>query len=34
MGKAAAERTAVADRGMRDMGYRLGQQRRVRGYFR
>ena len=34
MREAAADGAAVADRGVRDMGDRFGQQRRVRGYFR
>ena len=34
MREAAAERAAIADRGMRDMGDGFGQQRRMRGDFR
>ena len=34
MRKAAADGAPVADRGMRDMGNRFRQQRRVRGDFR
>ena len=33
MREAPAQRTPVADRGMRDMGNRLGEQRRMRGNF-